>query len=44
MIDDKPRSDRFKEAAREPRCDDDEARRDERLRKLVKHKPMQEKA
>lgn len=31
--------DRFKEAARELGCDEDEARFDEKLGKLVKHKP-----
>lgn len=31
--------DRFKEAAREIGCDEDEARFDEKLDKLVKHKP-----
>lgn len=33
--------DRFKEAARELETDDDEARFDERLRKIVKHKPVE---
>ena len=32
--------DKFKEAARELETDDDEARFDERLRKIVKHKPV----
>ena len=31
--------DKFKEAARELECDDDEARFAERVKKLVKHKP-----
>jgi hypothetical protein len=31
---------RFKRAARELECDDDEARFDERVKKLVKHKPV----
>lgn len=35
-------SDKFKEAARALECDDDEARFDERVRKLVKHKPVPE--
>ena len=35
--------DKFKEAARQLECDDDEARFDERIRKLVKHKPVPEK-
>ena len=33
----------FKEAAREIDCDDDEKRFDERLKKLVRHKPVPEK-
>ena len=33
------RSDKFKEAARELECDDDTARFDERVKKLVKQKP-----
>jgi hypothetical protein len=39
----KPRSqlDKFKQAARELETDDDEARFDERVRKLVKHKPVE---
>ena len=32
--------DKFKQAARELETDDDEARFDERVRKLVKHKPV----
>ncbi|MCL4671935.1 MAG: hypothetical protein KJZ64_03155 [Sphingomonadaceae bacterium] len=32
-------SDKFKEAARELECDEDEARWDERLRKVAKGKP-----
>jgi hypothetical protein len=35
--------DKFKEAARQLETDDDEARFDERVRKLVKHKPVPEK-
>jgi len=35
--------DKFKEAAREHEADEDEARWDERLGKLVKHKPQPEK-
>lgn len=35
--------DKFKEAARELEADDDEARFDERVKKLVKHKPVPEK-
>jgi hypothetical protein len=33
--------DKFKETARDLETDDDEARFDERVRKLVKHKPME---
>lgn len=42
----KPQSqlDKFKQAARELECDEDEARFDERVRKLVKHKPVLEKS
>lgn len=32
-------SDKFKEAAREAECDEDEARWDERLKKVAKGKP-----
>ena len=35
--------DKFKEAARELGTDDDEERFDERVKKLVKHKPPPEK-
>lgn len=35
----KTQSDKFKEAARELETDDDEKRFDERVKKLVKHKP-----
>ena len=35
----KSQSDKFKEAAREIGADEDEARWDDRLRKVVKHKP-----
>ena len=40
---DAPKSqiDKFKQAARELECDEDEARFDERVRKLVKHKPVE---
>ena len=37
--DDKPQLDKFKEAAREIECDDDEQRFKERLGKLIKQKP-----
>jgi hypothetical protein len=40
---DKSQSDKFKEAARELGCDEDEARWDERLRKVAKQKPVEEK-
>jgi len=40
---DKPQLDKFKEAAREHEADEDEARWDERLGKLVKVKPKPEK-
>jgi len=39
----KSQSDKFNEAAREHEADEDEARWDERLRKVVKHKPQPEK-
>lgn len=39
----KSQADKFKEAAREIGADEDEARWDERLRKVVKHKPSSEK-
>jgi len=37
---DKSQSDKLKDAAREHECDEDEARWEERLRKLVKQPPM----
>jgi len=37
--DEKPQLDKFKEAARELECDDDEQRFKERVGKLVKAKP-----
>lgn len=39
MAKDKSQLDKFKDAARELECDDDERRFDERLGKLVKAKP-----
>ena len=39
----KPQSDKFKDAAREAECDEDEARWEERLKKVVKQKPSEEK-
>lgn len=41
--DNKSQLDKFKEAARELECDDDVKRFDERVKKLVKHKPAPEK-
>ena len=38
---DKAQIEKFKEAARELECDDDYQRFDERLKKLVKHKPVE---
>jgi hypothetical protein len=38
----KPQLDKFKDAARELECDDDERRFKERLEKLVKAKPSTE--
>lgn len=43
MTDKQTQLDKFKEAARDLECDDDEKRFDERLKKLVKHKPVAEK-
>ena len=43
MPDDKPQLDKFKEAAREHDADEDEARWDERLKRVVKAKPAPEK-
>ena len=40
MTDDRSQLDKFKQAARELETDDDEARFDERVKKLVKHKPV----
>ena len=37
----KSQSEKFKELARELEADDDEAQWDERLEKLVKHKPVE---
>ncbi len=37
----KPQLDKFKVAARELECDDDEQRFKDRLGKLVKHKPVE---
>lgn len=43
MTDDKSQSDKFKEAAREHEADEDEARWEERLRKVTKGKPEKAK-
>lgn len=37
----KPQLDKFKQAARDLECDDDEKRFDERMKKLVKQKPVE---
>jgi hypothetical protein len=39
----KSQSDKFKEAARALECDDDEDRFKERVRNLVKHKPVEKR-
>jgi hypothetical protein len=44
MTDDKTQLDKFKEAARDLETDDDEARFDDRVRKLVKQKPVEKPA
>ena len=44
MPDDKPRLDKFREAARALECDDDEQRFKDRVKKLVKHKPSDDDA
>ena len=41
MNDQKSQADKFKEAARELGCDEDEARWDERLRKVARQKPVE---
>lgn len=43
MTEQKSQSDKFKEAAREIGADEDEARWDERLKKIAKAKPVPEK-
>lgn len=43
MTDNKSQLDKFKQAARELEADDDEARFDERMKKMVKHKPVGKK-
>jgi hypothetical protein len=44
MTENKAQADKFKEAARALECDEDEARWDDRLRKLAKHKPVEKDA
>ena len=41
MPEQKSQIEKFKEAARDLETDDDEARFDDRLRKIVKHKPVE---
>lgn len=41
MTEPKTQLDQFKEVARELETDDDERRFDERLKKLVRHKPVE---
>lgn len=41
MTEPKTQLEKFKQAARELETDDDEARFDERMKKLVKHKPVE---
>ena len=43
MSDEKTQSDKFEELARDLECDEDEARWDERLKKVAKAKPAPEK-
>ena len=43
MTDDKPQADNFKEAARALECDEDEGRWDERLTKIAKQEPREDK-
>lgn len=43
MDNNKQQSDRFKEAARAAECDEDEARWQDRLKRVVKRKPVPEK-
>ena len=41
MTNDNPQLDKFREAARALECDDDDTRFKERVRELVKHKPVE---
>jgi hypothetical protein len=43
MSDEKTQLDKFKQAARDLECDDDEARFRERVGKLAKQKPVEKK-
>jgi hypothetical protein len=43
MTEPKTQADKFRDAAREPGCDEDEARWDERLRKVATARPEPEK-
>ena len=43
MTGEKSQSDKFKEAAKEVEADEDEARWEERLRRVAKHKPEKAK-
>ncbi len=43
MAEEKSQSDKFKQAARDLECDPDEKRWEDKLRKVVKPKPVQEK-
>ena len=43
MASDKPQLDKFKEAARQLETDDDEARFEERLKRLAKRKPADQR-
>jgi len=44
MTDTKTRLEKFKEATRDLETDDDEARFGERLKQIVKHKPVEKSA
>lgn len=41
MVEPKSQIEKFKEAARDLECDEDEGRWNERLKKIVKHKPSE---
>lgn len=43
MANDQGQSEKFKQAARDLECDEDETRWDERLRKVAKQKPVEDK-